>query len=165
MLSLLAVLIVLLLPSLPYSTTVQTEINFDQLWRDNLFKQISGYSLLGLSLLISIISFRKRINKLINLWDFAYWRMTHIVIGFITIPVLLIHTGFRMGENLNFLLMMTYTALLLVGAIAGVAIGYEHRLPRRLAKQMRLYAVWSHIILLWPLPVLLGFHIVKTYFF
>ena len=164
-LSIIATFIILFLPALYYSQSVQTDFNIDALWRDNLFKQISGYSLLGLALLISVISIRKRLRKILNLWDYAYWRVIHVIAGFLSIGVLLAHTGFRFGDNLNFYLMLVFSSLLLVGAIAGATIGYEHNLPRRFARQLRMYAVWSHILLLWPLPALLGFHIIKTYYF
>lgn len=164
-LTLIAGFLIFFAPSLTYHNSVQTEFEFDQLWRNGLFKQISGFSLLGLSILISLISMRKRFRKILQLWDFAYWRVAHVVVGLITLAVLLTHTGFRFGDNLNFYLMLTFSSLIFVGAVAGVAIGYEHSLPRRLAKQIRAYAIWSHILLLWPLPTLLGFHIIKTYYF
>ncbi len=164
-LALTAALIALLLPALSYSDSVSVNIDWDQLWRNSLFKQISGFTLLGLSILISIISIRKRFRNLLSLWDYAYWRVAHVVIGVTAIAVLLAHTGFRLGDNLNFYLMIIFCSLLLVGSVAGVAIGLEHRIPRRAAKQIRSYAVWSHILLLWPLPALLGFHILKTYYF
>lgn len=164
-LSLLAAAILFLLPSIPYAESVQDDVNFDLLWRDSLFKQISGFTLLGLSVFISVISIRKRFRKMLSLWDYAYWRVTHVIAGFIIIGILLAHTGFRMGDNLNFYLMVIFSSLLLVGSVAGAVIGFEHHLPRQLAKQLRSYALWSHIILLWPLPALLGFHILKTYYF
>ncbi len=163
--SFLAAAILFLLPSLPYGETVQGEFNIEFLWRDSLFKQISGFTLLGISVLISVISLRKRFRKAFTLWDFSYWRAAHVVVGALAVVILLAHTGFRMGDNLNLYLMVVFSSLLLVGSVAGAVIGMEHHLPRRLAKQLRSYAVWSHIILLWPLPALLGFHILKTYYF
>jgi len=163
--ALFCVLSSLLLPSLNYTDSVQNTFTFDILWRDNLLKQISGFSLLGFSLLISLISIRKRFQKIISAWDYAYWRIMHVVIGTLIIAILFTHTGFRLGNNLNFYLMITFTCLLLVGAIASITISYEHNLPRRLSKIIRTYSVWSHILLLWPLPVFLGFHILKTYYF
>ncbi len=163
--SFLAAAILFLLPSLPYGETVQGEFNIEFLWRDSLFKQISGFTLLGISVLISVISLRKRFRKAFTLWDFSYWRAAHVVVGALAVVILLAHTGFRMGDNLNLYLMVVFSSLLLVGSVAGAVIGMEHLLPRRLAKQLRSYAVWSHIILLWPLPALLGFHILKTYYF
>ena len=148
-----------------YSTTVDQSWHIDILWRDNLYKQISGYSLLTLSVLISFISFRKRFSKMMKMWDFDNWRIFHVVAGLFVVIALLAHTGFRMGTHLNFYLMIIFSTLLLVGSVAGVAIGYAHAMPKRVVKQIRTYALWSHIILLWPLPVLLGFHILKSYYY
>ena len=162
---LIATFITFLLPSLTYNSTVQAGFNIDILWRDSLFKQISGFSLLILSILVSLISVRKRLRKFINLIDFSYWRSAHVVVGTFTIIVLLTHTGLRFGDNLNFYLMLVFSSLLLAGSVAGITIGFEHKLPRKQALQLRKYATWSHILLLWPLPALLGFHILKTYYF
>jgi nitrite reductase (NADH) large subunit len=164
-LALLVMLVALLLPSLQYGSSVQGEWNMDVLWRDSLFKQISGFTLLGLSILVSLLSLRKRFRKIINRWDFAYWRLAHGIIGVVIIAALLAHTGFRLGSHLNFYLMLVFSMLLLVGAVAGGVIAYEHSLPARITKRVRSWAVWSHILLLWPLPALLGFHILKTYYF
>lgn len=163
--TLLAAISALLLPSIDYSDSVHSTFNIDALWRENLYKQISGFSILGLSVFISFISIRKRVKKFSQSGNYAYWRMMHIVIGVVAVAGLLAHTGFRMGNNLNFALMLTYSSLLLAGSIAGIVIAYEHAISRYLAKRLRSYAVWSHILLLWPLPALLGFHIFKTYYF
>ncbi|TNF36750.1 MAG: NAD(P)/FAD-dependent oxidoreductase, partial [Gammaproteobacteria bacterium] len=165
LLSVVAALVMLLFPGMNYLQSVQNAVNWDVLWRDALFKQISGFSLLGLSLLISIISLRKRLTNLLNRWDYSWWRVFHVVIALLTIGVLLIHTGFRFGDNLNMYLMTTYSGLLLAGAVAGVVIAIDHKLTRKLAKRLRTTALWLHIVLLWPLPVLLGFHILKSYYF
>jgi nitrite reductase (NADH) large subunit len=166
--SLLATIVALvffLSPPLEYAKTVQAAWSIDMLWRDGFFKQVSGFTMLGIAVFISVISMRKRIRKFVNLWEFSSWRIMHVVLGLLMLGVLFLHTGFRLGNNLNFALMLTFTALLLVGAISGMAIGYEHSLPKRMAKHVRSVAMWSHIILLWPLPALLGFHILKTYYF
>ena len=165
LLSVIATLIIFFFPSLSYSTSVINDLNIDQLWRNSLFKQISGFTLIGLSVLVSIISIRKRLRKTLSLWEFSSWRIAHVVTGALCILFLMAHTGFRFGDNLNFYLMMTFSGLLLAGSIGGVVIAYEHNLNRRLAKHLRAYAIWSHILLLWPLPALLGFHIIKTYYF
>ena len=165
MLAFVLALFALFLPSLDYATSVQSKWNMDPLWRDGLIKQISGFSLLGLSVLVSFISLRKRVKRIFSLWDFAWWRLAHLIAGVVLMVLLLAHTGFRMGSNLNFYLMLVFCGLLLAGAVAGLVIGYEHKLSPRIAKQVRSYAVWSHILLLWPLPALLGFHVLKTYYF
>ena len=75
------------------------------------------------------------------------------------------HTGFRLGNNLNFFLMLTFAGLLLAGATASAVMGLQHILPLSLARRTREFSIWSHVLLLWPLPALLGFHILKTYWF
>ncbi len=165
LISVMAAMIMLMLPGLEYMQSVQASINWDALWRNSLFKQISGFSLLGLSLLISVISLRKRLNSIISQWDFAWWRVFHVLVAVLAVAALLIHTGFRFGDNINFYLMSVYSALILMGALAGAVIAMDHLLTRKSARRLRTISVWSHIILLWPMPVLLGFHIIKTYYF
>ena len=163
--SLIFALSIFVLPSISYNHSVIEPWNISSLWTNSLFKQISGFSLLGLSVVISLLSIKKRFNKIITLWDYSYWRLAHIGIGGFMIIVLLAHTGFRFGDNLNLYLMLIFSSLLLAGAISAITISYEHALPHKIAKLIRSYAIWSHIVLLWPLPALLGFHIIKTYYF
>ena len=165
LLALFAAVLLFVFPPWPYAGSVQENLRLDAFWRDGLFKQISGFTLLGISIFISLLSLRKRWRNVVKWWDFAWWRVVHVVLGALIFLVLLMHTGFRLGDNLNMYLMLVFGALLLVGTVAGLVIGYEHNLSARFAKRVRAYAIWSHILLLWPLPALLGFHILKTYYF
>jgi len=151
-------------PAIPFSDSVQSSMQWDLLWRDGLLKQISGFSLLGLGLLVSLISFRKRIKKF-TFGDFSHWRVIHVILGSVAVATLIAHTGLRLGNHLNLYLMLSFVGLLIVGGIASGAIGLQHVLPRSLAKVTRELSLWSHILLLWPLPALLGFHILKSYWF
>lgn len=157
-------LIAYLFPAIPYNSTVQVPWRWDVLWTSSLFKQISGFTVLGISVIVLILSLRKRI-KWFRWGDFPIWRLLHALVGGSAIFVLLIHTGFRLGDNLNFMLMMSFTALILIGAILGSVIAMEHKLEASLVKQVRSMGTWLHILLFWPIPVLLGFHIFKTYYF
>ena len=56
-------------------------------------------------------------------------------------------------------------ALLLAGSVASGVIGLQRVLPRGRARRTRELSLWLHILLLWPLPALLGFHILKTYWY
>lgn len=161
---LLLALAMLLSPAIPYADSVQSSFHWDRLWRDSLYKQISGFSLLALGVIISLISLRKRWTRL-SLGKFSGWRIFHVVVGVLTALILIAHTGLRTGHHLNLLLMLCFTGLLLVGALASGAIGLQHALPRRLGKQTRELSLWLHIALLFPLPALLGFHILKSYWF
>ncbi len=163
-LALLAAVISFFPPLLPYQQTASVEWFYDQLWRDKLLKEISGYALLVCSLIVLTLSLRKRIKRF-STGDFAWWRIMHVLIGFLVLALLLGHTGFRFGHNLNFYLMSSFTALLLIGALAGLVIAVEHKLNPGLARKLRNQFLWGHILLFWPLPALLGFHILQTYYF
>ncbi len=164
LLSLLAALVMLAAPGIPFAETVQTEIRWDDLWRNGLIKQISGFSLLGLGLLISLISVRKRFRH-VNFGNFSHWRLVHVLLGILVAGMLVAHTGLRLGHQLNFYLMLSFVGLLLAGGVASGVIGLQHRLPRGLAGRTREISMWTHILLIWPLPALLGFHVLKGYWF
>ena len=163
-----AVLTFLLLPNLSYSHSVQNEWHWDILWRDGFFKQVSGFTLLGLSVVLAFVALPKRIKAKSrkSLWgDFSLWRAAHVVIGMFTLLALVAHTGLRMGNELNQLLMLTFSGLLVAGALLSGAAGLQHRLPLGAVRSVRNWSLWAHILLLWPLPALLGFHILKTYWY
>ncbi len=163
-LALLAAILTSFLPAIPFQHMATVDWFYDELWRDNFIKQVSGYSLLGCSVLVLTLSLRKRVKK-ITQGDFSGWRIMHVSVGFLTVLILIAHTGFRFGENLNMLLTLTFSGLLLIGAMAGVVISSEHKMNPGLARKLRSQMVWGHILLFWPLPVLLGFHILQTYYF
>jgi nitrite reductase (NADH) large subunit len=149
---------------IPYAETVQASLRFDELWRNSLFKQVSGFTLLGLSALLAVVSLRKRMRRLT--WgSFDGWRAVHVLTGVLTLAVLVAHTGFRPGDNLNFYLMLVFSGLLLAGAAASAVMGLQHVLPLSLARRTRELSIWAHVLLLWPLPALLGFHVLKTYWY
>lgn len=149
---------------IPYADTVQVSIRWDELWRSSLLKQISGFTMLGLMFAGLAISLRKRIKK-IELGDFNLWRYMHVVVGVSTLAALIIHTGFRLGDELNLLLMLNFLVLVIAGANASTVVATEHRMSPALAKKQRRHWTWLHIMLFWPVPVLLGAHIVKSYYF
>ncbi|AWB66817.1 hypothetical protein C2869_10415 [Saccharobesus litoralis] len=156
-------LVFLLLPAIAYSTSVQG-MNLDKLWVDGLYKQISGFSLLALSVFITLLSFRKRIKKFKWL-SYPIWRVIHTALGIVLLMVLVTHTGLQMGSNLNFALMISYIAVSLVGVFAGVSVALEHKLSDSSAKLFRKMSYWGHVLASWPLPTLLTFHIVSVYYF
>lgn len=162
--ALLLALALLLMPAIPYQQTALAPLQWDWLWRDGLAKQITGFTVLGLALLVSSLSLRKRLPA-ITLGGFDLWRALHLALGVLAVLVLVAHTGLRLGYGLDRWLMLAMVGLLLVGALGGAVIAIEHRLPRRLARRGRRLAVWGHILLLWPLPVLLGFHVLKGYWY
>lgn len=148
-----------------YSTSFSTISWLETLWTDSLAKQITGYSLLGISVAGILISLRKRVRRFT--WGgFPWWRFIHSVLGFLALVILYLHTGFSFGENLNRYLMTDFVLLGLVGALAGLVIGSERYIRTGYtAKRWRQRLTHAHIILFWPLPVLLALHILSFYYF
>jgi nitrite reductase (NADH) large subunit len=164
-LSLLGALAFLLLPKLPYADTVQHAWHWDMLWRDGLLKQISGFTILGLFALGLLLSPRKRLQKLQSWGRFDAWRIAHIGLGLLVMIALLAHTGLRLGNGLNAILMVSFVATLLLGAISTGVISLEHRIGGALAARLRRQSLWWHILWFWPVPVALGFHVLKGYWY
>jgi len=148
---------------IPYAATVQVPWQWDVLWRESLWKQASGFTVLGLSVLILLLSLRKRIRRF-TLGDFPIWRVVHVVLGALTLAGLAVHTGGRLGSNLNFLLIASFLGVVAVGSVAGGMIALEHRLGAGAARLRRTWT-WTHILLFWPIPILLALHVFKTYYF
>ncbi|RJG03029.1 FAD-dependent oxidoreductase [Noviherbaspirillum sedimenti] len=157
-------LLMLAAPAIPFADTVQLQWRWDDLWLVSLYKQVSGFSVLGLTVLGLLLTFRKRWSR-ISFGDFAIWRVLHVVLGLSALAALYVHTGGRLGNQLNFLLMASFSGLILAGGVAGLMIAQEHHLPPALVRRWRDNSTWIHILLFWPVPVLLGFHIFKTYYF
>lgn len=168
LLAALAAIATLIVPAWPYSQSVQNAIRVDLLWIDSLPKQISGFTLLGLGIGAAVLSLRKRIRGL-SFGRYDLWRLIHIAVGALILAVLFVHTGLHLGVNLNLALMLSFLGLLCVGALAGGATAIEHRLaaksgPTAAAKPRSLFT-WLHILTLWPLPLLLGLHVLTVYFY
>ncbi len=160
----LALLVALLGPYvLPIATTVTRGWTIDALWHAGFWKQVSGYTLLGLSILGLGVSLRKRVRR-VTVGDFAWWRIAHGVLGALALAFLVAHTGLRFGSNLNLLLMSSFMALTVVGVAASGAVALE-RMPTRASRALRRATTLTHIVFLWPLPALLGFHILSVYYF
>ncbi len=157
-------LIMLFLPNIPYATSVAHDWHWDVLWRDTFNKQVSGFVILALTALGLFITFRKRVKK-VTVGDFSIWRVAHVLLGMAALTTLYVHTGGRLGSNLNFLLMMSFCGLAIAGAVSAYVIAQEHKLNPGFVKKWRANSLWIHILLFWPVPVLLAFHILKSYYF
>jgi nitrite reductase (NADH) large subunit len=147
----------------PYAATVQVPWQWDVLWRESFWKQVSGFVVLALTVLLLVMSLRKRVKRF-TLGDFPMWRVAHVVLGTLTLAGLAVHTGGRLGSNLNLMLMSAFLGAVVLGAVAGGVIALEHRLGAAAARLRRNW-LWTHILIAWPIPVLLAFHVLKTYYF
>ncbi|MEM9079281.1 MAG: FAD-dependent oxidoreductase [Verrucomicrobiota bacterium] len=167
-LALLGVLVTIFAPPMAMAESVESWwYQVDKFWRDNVIKQITGYSLMAIFLIGLLISLRKRF-KWFRIGHFAHWRVFHAVFGIVALIALFIHTGFRFGHNLNFWLMFTFVGLNLLGAFAGIVSALESTgtsSTALVARRFRPVLTYAHLVLFWPLPVLLVFHILSVYLY
>lgn len=163
--ALLLALAMLLLPAFSPAVSITSwQYQLSELWRDGLWKQISGFSLVGLTLLSLLVSARKRVRRF-GLGSFGQWRGAHALLGGISLLVLLVHTGGALGERINQWLVIDFLLLALVGVILGAAVRREQARTSFPAKRLRAWFGWAHILVAWPLPVLLTFHVLSVYYY
>ena len=155
-------------PPVPLANSVESwRFTMEQLWRDTFVKQITGYGLTAVFVIGLLISLRKRLPRL-RIGHFGKWRFFHATFGIVSLVVLFAHTGFRFGHNLNYWLMLTFVLLNLLGACAGIASAIEASGTSNaalVARRFRGLLTYSHLVLFWPLPVLLIFHVLSVYLY
>jgi hypothetical protein len=136
----------------------------DALWATSVGKQVTGYAVLILGLVSLLLSLRKR-SKRFHYGDVPALRVLHAALGAGALLALILHTGLHLGKNLNRTLMIDYLALVLLGAGAGLFVSQSHRFHPLKARNYRLISFRAHLILFWPLPVLLACHILAAYYY
>lgn len=148
------------LPPLPGAASVQDVwYQVGNAWRDGFWKQVSGFTLLGLVLLGSVLSLRKRWPRF-QWGGYGHWRALHALLGTASVAVVFVHTGLQAGEQLNGWLLADFLAIGAWGAVAAIATtrsASNQRLRRWLQR--------LHLWLAWPLPALIGFHVLSVYYF
>jgi nitrite reductase (NADH) large subunit len=162
--SLLLVLATVVSPPLGFATATSDTFQLDQLWRESLYKQITGFTLLGVVALETIISVRKRWARF-QIGRFTSWRAFHTVMGALLLLGLVAHTGFRLGHHLDRWLVSFLLLSTAVGGAAAILAALETRYASPSVMTLRRWLAGAHLWLLWPLPVLIAAHVIKVYFF
>ncbi|MFK8112142.1 MAG: FAD-dependent oxidoreductase [Rubripirellula sp.] len=162
------VALLFLIPPIRFADSVQSGWRqVDILWRSDLARQVTGFSLLGLLLIGLVFSLRKRTGWF-HWGSYALWRSIHGILGAAVLVALAVHTGFRLGENLNLVLSLTFIAVAALGTIAGTFSSLESRVTgswAMLIRQWRPRLTRIHLWLFWPIPLLIAFHIFSFYWF
>jgi nitrite reductase (NADH) large subunit len=163
-----AVVLLTTLPPLPIASSIQHWWHDVEAFRRlSSTKQVTGYLLMGLAFVALGLSLRKRWPRF-SFGTFRSWRTAHSLLGLGTLIGLMAHTGLRFGSHLNFALMSVFVTLNLLGAFAGWVAAVEASGTGRLAQLARRWrplVTFSHLLLFWPLPVLLAFHILTVYYY
>lgn len=164
LLSVMAALALMMLPPIANSQLVETRNAVEQLWTDSVLRQWTGFTMLGLLVLAMTISARKRM-RLLRKGDFNLWRLLHIGLALLMAGLLFVHTGLQMGQGINRWLLVSMLAIVVSGALAGTATAFESFIGGIRARRLRSTSFWLHLLGFWPLPVLLGVHVLSVYYF
>jgi nitrite reductase (NADH) large subunit len=151
----------------PIPQSVQDLGWFDGFLESEFWKQVTGFSLLGLTVLATLLSLRKRWPRF-RCGNYLHWRAFHGWVATLSLIGVYWHTGFRMGSRLNFVLFVTFLSANLIGACNGLATSLEttsRGSTAAVCRSIRPWMTWIHIVGLWPLPVLILFHILAAYFY
>lgn len=160
-----AAVVLAVMAPIPFATSIQDAWRVDGLWRSALARQISGFALLGLALIASLLSVRKRWTRASSAGAFPTWRIAHAVVGVLTLAALAVHTGARGGDNLNLALMTSFSAANVLGSVAGGVTAVDQAFGPAAGRRYRAATRMAHILAIWPLPVLIAFHVLSVYYF
>jgi len=149
---------------IPMARSVLDAPSIDFLWRDAWWKQVSGFSLLGLIAGALLLPARERLPSRLRA-TFSSARVTHASIGVATVVALGVHTGMRSGANLNATMMTCVIGSMAVGGLTGLVTSAERRLPARIGAALRVGWKRAHLALLLPIPVLVLYHVLAVYYF
>ena len=158
-------LLLLLVPGIVYWDTVQDAPRWHRLWTDGSLKQWTGYSVLALTAVGLVMSLRKRADLARRWGSFDGWRLMHTLLGAAALAGLMVHTGARLGARADAALMLCFLGLALLGVTAAAVTAWQHRLSPALVGRWRRVSTWGHILLSWPVPLLLALHILKSYWY
>ncbi len=152
-------------PTWPHADAMQgLWWRWEAMLREPLYRQISGFILLGITLFALALPLRKR-GPWIQYGDMARWRLWHAGIGVVILLALAVHAGTWFGHGLNIWLVTVLLTVLSSGAELAGTIALAGRSAPEVAQANRQRALWVHVLSLWLLPVLLAFHILKGYYY
>jgi nitrite reductase (NADH) large subunit len=133
--------------------------SWDVIWRSNFFKQVSGYSMLTVGILLAVIGLRKRSEKLSRAGNYDTWRLIHTALGLLAVAGVVIHSGARFGDGINFLLTSSLVLTMASGSIYGLWVAREHKNPNPLIRSL---LNGTHLLFMGLLPVLVIYHIIQV---
>ena len=151
-------------PPFPVSSSIETRSIAELLSTSGLYRQWTGFTLLALMAIAMVISARKRLKRF-RIGDFNSWRLLHVVVGLSMVGMLSVHTGLQMGQGINRLLLIAVLVLIVSGAIVGAVTALESFIGGMRARKLRSVSFWLHLLGFWPLPALLGMHVLSVYYF
>ena len=136
------------------------------LWSDEAWQRWSGYVLLGFSGAAAFAVLLARMRPVARRGGANRLRFAHAMLSLACALALFAHTGFRLGANLNAALMGCYLAVLIFGALTGIAMNGAAQLRKLgVAPRLRAAPTKLHTAALYPLPALVVVHLLIVYLY
>lgn len=131
------------------------------LWTDPAWQAVTGIVQAGLFALALLLPLLRAIANRRTARgaprDVSGARLFHAAIGLLAVGIGIVHTGGRLGANLNLGLALGSAALLGIGGLVAALMGAA---PRRvLIRKISRIARLVHMTLLWPVLALIGIHL------
>ncbi len=158
------VFVLIFAPPIPPARSIHASALIDLLTRSSVWKQVSGYLLVAVCLASLLISLRKRWKRF-QFADVPVFRAIHGLVTTASLVLFFAHTGFHVGNGLNFVLTVAFLLAMTVGAVAGAVFALSDRWSALAARDRRLRVSWVHILVLWPLPILVALHVLMVYYY
>jgi hypothetical protein len=102
---------------------------------------IFGAISLGIFVFAALLGVRKKI-VLWRIGNLQRWLRAHIWLSLLTIPLVILHSGFRLGGPMTTLLILLY-AIVMISGIYGLAL--QHQLPRMMKDRLPAETVYEQI--------------------
>lgn len=135
----------------------------DRLLRIHRYREITGFTGLGLVLVALVVTLRPGRAYLPFLRQRS--RIVHIVVGLLLLLVILLHTGGTWGAHLNGLLLASLQLAIFI-ALIGKLLENRH-LERQTRGAGDIRRIWmpAHLLAVGAMLVFLAFHIFSVYYF
>ncbi len=102
---------------------------------------IFGAISLGIFIFAALLGVRKKV-VLWRIGNVQRWLRAHIWLTLLTIPLVILHSGFRLGGPMTTLLVVLYT-IVMVSGIYGLAL--QHQMPRIMKERLPAETVYEQI--------------------
>ena len=103
---------------------------------------VLGTLSLAIFIFAALLGMRKRLPAPLRIGHVQRWLRAHIWLTLLTIPLILLHSGFHLGGPMTTLLMALY-AVVMVSGIYGLML--QHKLPTKMKEQLPAEIVYEQI--------------------
>jgi nitrite reductase (NADH) large subunit len=158
-----AALIALGAPRIPIADSIR-DWDVARLWVDPFPKRVTGFLMLGLVIVGLGLSANKRLPRF-RIGSYAGWRVVHTAVGVTTVLMVAAHTGLRLGNNLNLALSVGFFVATVTGAYTAFHVLFVGANQSRFRMQLNRAARSIHDYAVFPLSVLLIFHLLKVFYY